>query len=693
MGYFQIKRYSLRLFSVHLLLSFAFCLTTARVLQAQQYNVGHFQQTFIDPDRNNRSILTEVYYPADGNGNFAEGFFPLLVFGHGFVMTWSAYENLWEFFVPRGFVMAFPRTESGFSPSHQEFGLDIAFLANAIKELADDPGSVLYQGLNGRVAAMGHSMGGGAALLAASYNNNISALLTLAPAETSPSAIAAAESVFIPSLIFSGSSDDVTPESNHQQPIFLALNSEAKTWVSITGGGHCYFANYNFNCAFGESSSSGNITITRQEQQQTTADFSLLWLNYFLRDDCSSLMVFQDSLQLSNRVEYLQEQNIIDPVINRDGEQLFSSHALTYQWLLDGEPVKGADHQVFQPRQSGVYQVEVTYFNLCTYTSEAFEFLMEYSVNIDIEPPGSGEVSVLPEQPWYDGDVVELSATAYHGYKFTHWKENDEVVSTSPHYSFVIDRDRNLTAWFEPKVQSFELQLGVIIEGAWQPDGNGQMHTMLRDAGFLPLRQPYGPELPWFGNNNPVWHYTGDESVTEIPVDVVDWVLVELRDAPSAPDALPATIVARKAALLLNTGHIVGIDGEPLQFDLEIVSGLFAVVYHRNHLAVMSSEPLMFHDGIHSWDFTTALEKAFANEDKSAFQGGQKHLGGGVYGMYGGDGDGNGQIQTQDKNNVWNIQSGQAGYHAGDFDLNGQVQTQDKNNIWNPNSGVGSSVP
>ncbi|TVQ13681.1 MAG: hypothetical protein EA361_09200 [Bacteroidetes bacterium] len=672
-------------FSMLFILLLLFCLLSALPAGAQPYNVGQFQQTFIDPDRNNRAILTEVYFPADENGNLVEGEFPLLVFGHGFVMTWSAYQNLWEYFVPRGYVMAFPRTESGFSPSHQNFGLDIAFLADAINELSDDPGSALFQGLNGKVAAMGHSMGGGAAVLAASYNPNITALLTLAPAETSPSAIAAAENVTIPSLIFSGSSDDVTPENTNQAPVFNALNSQAKTWISITGGGHCYFANYNFNCAFGESFSSGNITISRQEQQQATADFSILWLNYFLRDDCAALTVFQDSLQLSPRIAYQQEQDIDVPVVTREGDQLLGSPAATWQWYFDGEPVTGADQQFFQPQQSGTYQVEVTYFNLCKYISEPFEFLMEYSISIATEPSGSGEVFIVPEPPWLEGTFIELQAMANDGFTFLHWKENGEVVSAFPQYSFVIDRDRNLTAGFEPAVQSFQLRLSVMLEGAWLPNGNGQMHTSLRDGGFIPLQQPFGVELPWFGNPLPLWHYTGDEVVETILPNVVDWVLVELRDAPAADLATSHTSVARRAALLLNNGNVVCTNYENLNFDISVASQLFVVVYHRNHVSIISSGALSNNDGVYQWNFMAGPEQAYLQ--------GQKHLGNNFYGMFGGDGDGNGQIQTQDKNEVWNQQAGQSGYLPGDFDLNGQVQTQDKNNIWNPNSGVATQVP
>ncbi|MEZ5198088.1 MAG: hypothetical protein R2764_17370 [Bacteroidales bacterium] len=52
------------------------------------------------------------------------------------------------------------------------------------------------------------------------------------------------------------------------------------------------------------------------------------------------------------------------------------------------------------------------------------------------------------------------------------------------------------------------------------------MVNFLNAKNYIPLAQPY---------NTYPWNYNGDEAVTEIPTEsVVDWVLVELRDAPNA---------------------------------------------------------------------------------------------------------------------------------------------------------------
>ena len=426
-----------------------FSVIIAGKAQADQFSVGNLQITFVDPDRNNRAILTEIYYPITDSGEPASGNFPLLVFGHGFLMEWSAYENLWSHFVPQGYVMAFPRTEGGFSPSHQDFALDIAFLASAVQELNDDSNSPLYQALNGRTAAMGHSMGGGAALLATSYSDMIDVYLGLAPAETNPSSIAAAQNITQPALIISGSADDVTPESTHQIPIYEALVTESRGLVSITGGGHCYFANFNFFCNLGESGTSGNITVTREEQQQTTADFATPWLDFFLKDDCQRWNEFQDSLEQSSRITFMQNTIIGKPEISISGDTLFSTTAHSYQWYLNGEAIAGTEEAFLIPEASGNYQVETTYFNACQWISDALQFTMQFSVNLDVLPVNAGFVEILSDAPYYDGDTIAILATPNEGFDFLYWEEDAEIISESAMYSFVIEADRFLTAIFE----------------------------------------------------------------------------------------------------------------------------------------------------------------------------------------------------------------------------------------------------
>ena len=121
----------------------------------------------------------------------------------------------------------------------------------------------------------------------------------------------AAQSVSVPTLIFSGANDCVAPPAQQQDIMYDSTTASYKTQINITGGGHCYFANNNFNCSFGEATCSPSPTITRSEQQLATEDFLKIWLAYYLKNDCSKAQEFQDSLALSSRITYRQSQPIV----------------------------------------------------------------------------------------------------------------------------------------------------------------------------------------------------------------------------------------------------------------------------------------------------------------------------------------------------------------------------------------------
>jgi predicted dienelactone hydrolase len=235
------------------------------------------------------------------NSTVALGDFPIIVFGHGFAMTWDAYTNIWEHYAPMGYILAFPRTEGGLfpGPSHADFGLDMNVVETRMQAEDVLATSLFYQKINGNSALMGHSMGGGATILGASVNTSIKAVVGLAPAETDPSAIAAASNVTVPAIIFSGGQDGVTPPNEHHIPIYDGLSSACKSFVNVVGGAHCYFANSNFNCDFGEGTSSTGISITRAEQQTRTYSILDPWLSYQLMNDNAAWTTFQTSLSAS----------------------------------------------------------------------------------------------------------------------------------------------------------------------------------------------------------------------------------------------------------------------------------------------------------------------------------------------------------------------------------------------------------
>ncbi len=265
------------------------CLQTAF---AQPYATGKRTITFFDNARSARPIPTDIYYPANTAGNnvaLATGTvkFPVVVFGHGFLISTNAYKWLADSLVKNGYVVAFPATEDGILPSHLDFGLDLSFLCSRLTSLNDSSASFLFQRVVKRAAVAGHSMGGGASFLAtATQNSSIRALFNFAAAETTPPATIAAALVFKPTLIFSGSNDCVVPDSV-QEAMYNNIFLACKTYINITGALHCQFANNNLICQAGQIvAGCGFTSLSTQTVLSKTSALLIPFLDYYLKDIC-----------------------------------------------------------------------------------------------------------------------------------------------------------------------------------------------------------------------------------------------------------------------------------------------------------------------------------------------------------------------------------------------------------------------
>ena len=305
-------------------------------LEAQNYQIGHRQYTFIDSSRANRQIPCEIYYPSNVTGDnvaIANGTFPVLVFGHGFVMPVSAYDIYWNTIVPKGYIMAFPSTESSFSPSHTNFGKDLAHISKSMRLSGKTPSSPFYNAIDSTTAVMGHSMGGGCSFLAMQYDPDITALISFAAAVTNPSSVIAASAIKKPSLVFAASNDCVAPPKNHQIPMYDSLASECKTYIDILGGDHCQFASYNFNCSLGQSTCNPKATVNSSVQQTKLFEILLPWLKYYLKKDCISGTQLQSLITLSNGI--MSNQNcsfsIPNPMIQGNSKNCISDNIITYR--------------------------------------------------------------------------------------------------------------------------------------------------------------------------------------------------------------------------------------------------------------------------------------------------------------------------------------------------------------------------
>ena len=320
---------------------------------AQPFAVGTRSLSYLDEGRQ-RLVTCIIHYPGVDPGNdvpVANGVFPILVHGHGFVMGVDAYTNLRDGLVPQGYILVLPTTEGNFAPDHLAFGNDLAFLVGAVRSAGLDPGSPFYGRVAATAALMGHSMGGGAGFLAAAGNADIQTLVTFAAAETNPSAISAASTVQVPTLIFAASEDCVTPTGTNQLPMYEAVAAPCKAFINVTGGGHCYFAANSLACSFGELTCGPDLTISREEQHDVVIDLVTPWLDHFLRGDASALSDFQDSLLFSTRFE--AQQACLSTVIPEQGVALGPLHPVPASVTLQ-VPRSPADAEVVVYNELGV---------------------------------------------------------------------------------------------------------------------------------------------------------------------------------------------------------------------------------------------------------------------------------------------------------------------------------------------------
>ena len=95
--------------------------------------------------------------------------------------------------------------------------------------------------------------------------------------------------------------------------------------------------------------------------------------------------------------------------------------------------------------------------------------------------------------------------------------------------------------------------------------------------------------------------YTEDaRTVSSIPSNVVDWILVQLRSTDSG------SAVASKSAFLYKDGRVVNDDASSGVIELDAADGdYYIVIKHRNHLSVMSASKVSLNSSTSTlYDFT-----------------------------------------------------------------------------------------
>jgi len=205
----------------------------------------------------------------------------------------------------------------------------------------------------------------------------------------------------------------------------------------------------------------------------------------------------------------------------------------------------------------------------------------------------------------------------------------------------------------------------------------GCMTTELNSLGLIPHTQPY---------SFAPWNYNGTEHVNTVPANVTDWVLVELRTQPAA-----FSIIAERAGFLTPNGAVTGPDGINLLSFPGIVPGYYyVVIFHRNHMAVMSSNPVQINSNSNLFNFSAGPSGNYGGTA------GLKLIDQALnrWGMISSDAMNDQKIYVNDYTDCWVPVFGSSKvYSSGDFNMDGYIYIDDYTDQWVPNFGKINSLP
>jgi Leucine-rich repeat (LRR) protein len=208
----------------------------------------------------------------------------------------------------------------------------------------------------------------------------------------------------------------------------------------------------------------------------------------------------------------------------------------------------------------------------------------------------------------------------------------------------------------------------VILQGPMLNSSSELMNDDLRAAGLLPTTSPYADAATV---SSTVFDSSGTTAI-------VDWVWVELRDENNS-----SNVIAAKSALINRKGYVLNENNFPLEFEDLPEGNYYIAINHRNHLGILSANTLALSDSSTSIDLVSNSNSVNGGSNAVA------DLGNGIFAMYAGDYDGNGQIQNTDLTILRPLLGQPSSYDNADLDMNSQVQNTDINNILNPNKGRG----
>ena len=284
----------------------------------------------------------------------------------------------------------------------------------------------------------------------------------------------------------------------------------------------------------------------------------------------------------------------------------------------------------------------IVYYNTAPGTANSSGGTLTYCCTTP-HPGGTGNVTNEPQ-------FVDIASSNYH------LKITSPCINAGANASWMVnavDLDGNrrivgATVDIGAYEVPFHVRVRAFLQGSYNTNVHG-LATVLSTSGAIPYTAPY---------------VSDGRGVLAMPTNAADWVLLELQDSSGTP-------VLSRSAIVRKDGHIMTEDGGTnVAIDVSVGEEDHLVVKHRNHVAIVSSLPLIFTNILTVYDFTTGPDKYHGGTNACV------ELEPGVWGMIAGDADGDGKITHVDRK-ICEEQQGQSGYKAGDFNLDGVVDGND----------------
>lgn len=185
------------------------------------------------------------------------------------------------------------------------------------------------------------------------------------------------------------------------------------------------------------------------------------------------------------------------------------------------------------------------------------------------------------------------------------------------------------------------LNIKVILQGpSISPTTNNLMNDDLRSNAYIPSISPYSDLLAINPNVLNTGGVTGNGDLED---DIVDWVWLEIRSNTDNTN-----VINSRSALLQRDGDIVDLDGLSNIIIEGLTDNYFVVVNHRNHLGIMTNNPIGLSSALTTVDFTNNTTPTFGNNA-------QVQLNNGSMAMWAGDANEDRKIRFSGSDNDANI--------------------------------------